>query len=351
MVIDLLNEYKAITTKIRGMHGKLLKKKEYIEISHLDSIRAFVSYLKQKPGYSTILKDVDENHIYRSYLEGLLNSAVYEDFNKLYHFANFRQRNFLKIYGINYEVNVLKKFLRRAFDISEIYEEVSEEYLDYLNRHSNINAKALEEVKTLPEFRESLKGSMYYQPIKQLDSVEKPSLFDYETTLDTFACTTIWREKNKLLEKDEEKIFERIYGTKFDLLNIIFIYRYKRYYNLPPEQINTLLIPVNYRLSDNEISALLSAEDLEAFWRVLRGTKYAKYVNDLDSGLELEKLYEDLLDKIIQSNAKNDPYSIASIYNYLHDKEDEIDLLTTILEAIHYDRGPLEIQKIIGMKE
>ncbi|WP_146924499.1 V0D/AC39 family V-type ATPase subunit [Alkalibacterium kapii] len=347
----MLNEYTAITTKIRGMHGKLLKKKDYIEISHLDSIRAFVSYLKQRPGYSDILKDVDANKVYRSYLEGLLNSSIYEDFNKLYHFANFKQRDFLKIYGITYEVNVLKKFLRKAFDISEIYEEVSTEYLDYLDRHSHLNLKALENVTTLTDFREALRGSMYHQPIRQLDSLKNPSLFDYETVLDTFAFTTIWHEKNKILKKDEQKIFEQIYGTKFDLLNIIFIYRYKRYYDLPPEQISTLLVPVNYRLSNNKIQQLLSAEDLEAFWRVLRETKYAKYVENLDNGLELESLYKELLDKIIQSNAKKDPYSIASIYNYLHEKEDEVDLLTTILEAIHYDRGPLEIQKIIGMKE
>ncbi|MFO8068410.1 MAG: V-type ATPase subunit [Alkalibacterium sp.] len=347
----MLNQYTAITTKIRGMHGKLLSKEDYIEISHLNSIVEVVLYLKNKPGYSEVLKDVDESKVYRSYLEGLLNSSVYEDFNKLYHFANFKQRDFLKIYGITYEVIVLKKFLRRAFDISEIYEEISYEYLQYLSRHSHLDFEALKKTSNLEEFKEALRGSMYYQPIKLLETIEKPTLFDYETALDTFAFTTIWREKNKILSKDEQKTFEQIYGTKFDLLNIIFIYRYKKYYELPAEQISSLLIPVNYRLREQEISELLSAENIESFWRVLENTKYAKYIKDIEDGVQLENLYDTLLEEMIHSNAKKDPYSIASIYAYLHDKEEEVELLTTLVEAIHYGRGPRNIQKIIGIKE
>ncbi|WP_368645061.1 V-type ATPase subunit [Alkalibacterium putridalgicola] len=348
---SLLNQYTAITTKIRGMHGKLLSTEDYIEISHLDSIEAFLAYLQRKPGYSEVLKDVDKTKIYRSYLEGLLNSSIYEDFNKLFHFANFKQRDFLKIYGIMYEITVLKKILRRAFDISEIYEEVSYEYLQYLNRHSHLDFEALKSVNTLEGFKEALQGSMYYQPIKLLDTVEEPSLFDYETALDTFAFTTIWQEKNKILGKKEQAIFEEIYGTKLDLLNIIFIYRYKKYYDLPAEQISTLLIPVNYRLRQPEVSALLSADNIDGFWRVLETTKYGRYVENIENGVQLENLYDTLMEDIIHNNAKKDPYSIASIYNYLHDKEEEVEMLTTLLEAIHYDRGPREIQRIIGVKE
>lgn len=95
---------------------------------------------------------------------------------------------------------------------------------------------------------------------------------------------------------------------------------------------------------------LIQAADEESFWRVLATTYYARYTKDLRSTRQLEGLYEDLLDRIIHVRAKKDPFSIATIYAYLHDKEEEVELLTKVVEAIHYDRDPLQIQAMIDGK-
>ncbi|WP_027108564.1 V-type ATPase subunit [Lacticigenium naphthae] len=345
------NEYIAIVTKIRGMEGKLLSKSSFVDMTYLNSSIEVVSFLKKQPEYRHLFEDIPKTKMYRSHLEALLNASIYESMNKLYHFANFKQREFLKIYGITYEVSVLKKFLRKAFDIDEIYEEISDEYLGHLKKHSNLDFEALRAASSLNEYREVLKGSRYYKAIESLESLQSPRLFDYETALDTFAFQQIWKSKNQLLNKKEQKIFEKLYGTKFDLLNIMFIYRYKKFYNLPPEQIITLIIPIQHKLRENELTKLIHAKDLDEFWKIVNDTKYSKYMENIENGVELEILSDNLLKQIIEQQRKKDPYSVISLYSYLTKKEEEVDKLTTVIEAIHYDRRPDEIQEMIGVKE
>jgi len=346
----LLNQYTAITTKIRGMRGKLLKKDDYINLSYLSSEGEIASYLKRHPGYQYILENVVENKITRVELEGLLNSSIYEDYNKLFRFANFKQRKFLQIHAITYEVVVLKKFLRRAFNVDEIYQEVGNEFLSFLSRRSRLDLKTLQNAKTLQQFREALVGSRYYRPLKFLERIENPTLFDYETALDTYAFTVIWQEKNKLIDNRERKTFEKIYGTQFDLLNIVFIFRYKMFYDLPAEQIASLLIPINFRMKPDKITQLLEARNEDEFWRIIETTVYARRLGDFRDEKNLDKLYENLMDEVIRGREKEEPYSAATMYAYLHDKEKEVSLITRIIEAIHYGRNKTRIQQVINQK-
>ncbi len=343
----MLNEYTAITTKIRGMHGKLLKKDDYMTLSYMTQQSEIVSFLKRHPGYQKLLGEVDETTITRTEIEGLLNSAVYEDFNKLFRFSNLTQRKFLQIHGITYEVAVIKKYLRRAFNVSELHQEIGDEYRVFLNKHSKLDLEALQAARTLEQFRESLDGSRFYRPLKLLEGINEPTLFDYETELDTFAFITIWQEKNKLLNKKEQKTLEQIYGQQFDLLNLIFVFRYKKFYDLPAEQIAPLLIPINHRLKPEKIRMLLATDSEDEFWQVVGTTYYAKYLKDFRSEGQLEELYNRLMDEVIQKRAKEEPYSAASIYAYLHDKEKEVALITRLIEAIHYGREVVQIQKVI----
>ena len=156
---ELLNQYTAITTKIRGMRGKLLKRDDYIQLSYLSSEAEIASYLKRHPGYQHVLEGVVENKITRVELEGLLNSSIYDDYNKLFRFANFKQRKFLQIHAITYEVVVLKKFLRRAFNVAEIYQEVGNEFLSFLSRRSRLDLETLQKAQNLQQFRQALIGS------------------------------------------------------------------------------------------------------------------------------------------------------------------------------------------------
>ena len=47
-------------------------------------------------------------------IEQLLNLAQYEDFASLYQFANMKQRRFLDLYFMHYEIGIVKTCLRNG---------------------------------------------------------------------------------------------------------------------------------------------------------------------------------------------------------------------------------------------
>ena len=46
-------------------------------------------------------------------------------------------------------------------------------------------------------------------------------------------------------------------GSKIDLLNLQWIYRAKKYYNMKPADIYLLLIPIHYKLSTDQVKEMV----------------------------------------------------------------------------------------------
>ena len=63
--------------------------------------------------------------------------------------------------------------------------------------------------------------------------------------------------KDKLFKKRDLQEIIKAYGNKFDILNLQWIYRSRRYYHMAPADIYALPIPVHYKLSHKEITALV----------------------------------------------------------------------------------------------
>ncbi len=99
--------------------------------------------------------------------------------------------------------------------------------------------------------------------------------------LDLYYFTQIWNIRKKLFKgKDLEEI-TCTYGEKFDMLNLQFIQRSKRYYNMDLASIYALLIPVNYKLKKEEITALVEAPSYEEGRRIFQKTGTATNMNSL----------------------------------------------------------------------
>ncbi len=71
---------------------------------------------------------------------------------------------------------------------------------------------------------------------------EKPNitLFDYDLALDQYGICQGLEKAKKVLKKKELEILTRDYGSKIDLLNLQWIYRAKKYYEMKPVDIYAL---------------------------------------------------------------------------------------------------------------
>ncbi len=340
-----LLSYSGLATKIRAMQSRLLTVSEYEEMAELKSVPQAVNYLKQKPAYENIWDSLSEDDLHRGKLEQLLVNSIYNDFTKIYRFSNQKQRQFLELYFGRYEISIMKECLNKIFAHQAIDLDLSL-FQSFFDKHSSLDVNKLIASKSIDDFVTNLKGTSYYQPMHALTGLEKPALFDYEMTLDLYHFSTIWKNKEKILDKKDLKAITQAYGNKFDLLNIQWIHRAKHYYHMKSADIYALLIPVNYKLSPKDISALVEAENMNVFESILFHTYYGKKYESL--GIHtLEEMYTSIMKRMLIRGSKQNPYSAATIYCYLYHKEHEIDRLTTVLECIRYGASPEETMSYI----
>lgn len=336
-----LLSYSGLSTKIRAMQSKLMSEKQYQEIAQLDSVIQIVAYLKKQPGFSDLWADLDENSLHRGDVEKLLTHTIHQNFAKLYRFANPEQRRFMALYFKRYELSVLKDCLRKVFDEGKAQLDLSL-FQDFFDRHSKMNLEKLTSSSTVEELVNNLQGSEYYHPLKKLGTDYQPRIFDYGMALDQYYFANIWSVKEKLFKRRDLEEITKAYGNKFDMLNLQWIFRSKKYYHMGPADIYALLIPVHYRLSKNDIASLVEASDEEEFRKILDTTYYKKRFPEL-SPENLEELYTLNLKTILETEARKYPHSVIMIYSYLYHKEHEVDRLTTAVECVRYGLSTAEI--------
>lgn len=336
-----LLSYSGLSTKIRAMQSKLMSEQQYKEIAQLGSVIQIVAYLKKQPGFSDLWADLDENSLHRGDVEKLLVHTIHQNFTKLYRFANPEQRRFMALYFKRYEISVLKDCLRKVFDEGKAQLDLSL-FQDFFDRHSKMDLEKLTSSSTVEELVNNLQGSEYYHPLKKLGTDYQPRIFDYGMALDQYYFANIWSVKEKLFKRRDLEEITKAYGNKFDMLNLQWIFRSKKYYHMDPADIYALLIPVHYRLSKNDIASLVEASDEAEFRKILDTTYYKKRFPEL-SPENLEELYTLNLKTILETEARKYPHSVIMIYSYLYHKEHEVDRLTTAVECVRYGLSAAEI--------
>ncbi|MDD7267463.1 MAG: V-type ATPase subunit [Lachnospiraceae bacterium] len=339
--------YYAISAKLRGMKRKLLQPDELETLMSLTSVMEMTAFLKQQSAYSRLLAGINEADTHRDELERIFLQSVFDDFTKLYRFANLEQREFLNFYLIKYEIRLLKNYLRKILD-PDLQKINVEPYADFFYRHSHLDLNSLENVHSLDEFAILLKDSMYFKPISRLAKLAAPTLFDYEMALDSFYFDYIIKHRSRLRTAVERKGFHKSYGTSFDVLNLLYIYRSKVYYRVPAANVYLMLIPAQYHLTKEELTAMVEAADEDAFWQIFRKTYYGKYLTNGKTSLNLEKLYGTLLSATISKLGHIHSFTTLGLHAYLYAKDTEMHTLTTILEGLRYHLDANEIRSLVS---
>lgn len=330
-----LLSYSGISAKIRAMQSKLITEEEIQEMLQFTSVSQAAAWLKRTPEYSRTWAGLDENTLHRGQIEKLLKASIFADFSKIYQFANSEQRKFLDLYSRRYEIRILKEIMTNLFDHRDTDPVDLSPYREFFRKHSNLDLDRLTACTTMHEFISALKGNEFYGPLSKIQNHDTALLFDYGMALDLYYFSLIWNVRKKLFSgKDLEQI-TTAYGEKFDLLNLQFIYRSRHFFNMAPADIYALLIPMNYKLKQDEIISIVEASSLEEARRMFRQTYYGKKYEHL-SAHNLEEFYNYMLRNTLEKAARKDPYSVATLYSYMYHKEHEVNRLTIAIECIRY---------------
>ncbi|MFA9463471.1 MAG: V-type ATPase subunit [Velocimicrobium sp.] len=334
MFIDLLT-YSGIVTKTKAMEARLISTKNYEELSNLTSVTDFINFLKIQPAYQNLFANSDERLLHRNEIEHILMNSLYIEYAKLFRFADLEQRKALDLLFFRYEVNILKACLQNVFTNEDTYD--LSVFEPFFEKHSDVDIHTLSSASSVDEFISHLKGTKYYEFFQKIQKASDATLYDFEVQLDIFYFTSVWKRKKQYSKSNDLKAFSDIIGKKIDFLNIMWIYRSKKYYHVDAAHIYSYIIPIHYKLSSSQLKSLIEAGSLEEFVTILGTTHYQ--ANDIDVKNEqfsVENLYKEHLIKLYHSNRVKYPISMCTIFDFLYKKELEIDRLTTALECIRY---------------
>ena len=343
-------DYSGITTKIKAKKGRLLTEDNFREMVALPDLSSFYSYVKALPGYAKALADTDQTFP-REAIENRLENTKYKDFESIHIFANEEQRGFLKLYLMHYETDVIKRIINALSDGLEPDPGMGV-FSWFFDKFSDFDLGMLLRCRTIPELIENLRGSEYYEVLRVIRPHKKLDTFDYEMALDFYYFRTIWNNKDTLPgDKASVEILADTLGTEFDMLNLSWIRRAKEYFSMSGDEIYAILIPLRYRLEDSELRALAESASPGEEAEILKKTYYGKKYKELTPD-NIFRAYVDIPGKILKTAASKNPYSVATILNYLHLKEQEIKKIIAASECVRYGMSPQEAYNyVIGNNE
>lgn len=336
-----LSEYVALRSKICKMSSKLLTKSDYDNISECESIDEVVEWLKKKNEYQDFFDDKDIIEYHRENVENALICSLYRDYKKIYRFSNIRIREYLKPYLVKHINKLIKKSIRKTKDDYMtpnifLYEK------EFFSHYAKLDYEDLLDARNLNELNKALKNKGYEDIFKKSNSSFGEEL---EKILDHYYYINFWKKRKTLFKKSDSNDITKLIGKEADFLNIMWIYRAHKYYRMNFADILALTIPVYYKLTKEDIRALINSQDRDDFINILKKTFYGEQFENDD---RFEELSNELLEKLVLNFYRKDPYSVFSMYNYFYEKEREINNLITITECIRYKYSPEKIRKKIN---
>lgn len=341
-----VTKFVAVNTKIRVLKRKMLTLNDYENLISKNNIEDFVDYLKSNTGYSEALEQINTKGIHRDKLEVYLKKYMINQYEKIIHFFIGEYRKLFKILFKKFEIEDLKLYLRtlaRGKDLDSI-----KDLILYKGSYSTIDHDKLIKSKNISELIENLKGTIYYDRLyPYLDEEEDRLMFYIEMNLDRFYFTKLY-EQIEHLKSTDRKTLEDILGINIDLLNIEWLYRGRKFFNLSKEEL------VNYALKGgritnyNLIKKLSYANSEQDFIEIVATTPYYflfedKNTIDLYMEIKLETyMYNRFLDYFNQGNM-----NIMVAVSYIHLLEYEIRDIISIAESIRYDLDKKETERYI----
>lgn len=326
--------YSGIVTKVAAMRAKLLKPQDYEQLASMNTVTDIIEYLKQTKSYGKFITQMDESLYHRGNIEKVLIQSLYDDYTRLYRFADMQQKDFLKTFMKRYEVDLIRYCLRIVFNHSNVPFDLNYKK-PFFDKYSKIRIDQLVTAKNIDHLVDYLKNTEYYAPLSRIRQSGASTLADYELALDLYYFSMMWKERKGNWDKKDKEMLTKELGAKIDLLNLQWIYRAKKYYHMLAPDIYTLLIPIQHKLSNQEFKDLVEAPSVEEFKRRLNETYYGKKY-EFGEQVQIESIVNECVEHILTIAYRNHPYSLASIQQYLFLKEEEIYKITTALECIRY---------------
>lgn len=326
-------KFGAVNSKVKALKGKMLNKEQYIRLNESRDFKDAVKVLKEETAYGEILTDYNSETLHRGVLEIILDRHYVKIYSKFLNYFNGKYRKVIKNLFLRWEIEDLKIIIRGKY-LGKSKSEI-ENRLIAKSSLNTINYDYLLALKDVQEVVEGLKGTIYYEPLKNLvKDIDEKGLFRVETELDFIYFSSIRRELKHLDKENKEAVYS-IIGFEADILNLSWIYRGKFFYKIPPERLFNYTIYDSYKLSKDDIRKLCYANNIEDFQKLLIGTPYSSIYENNDSKV-IEKREREFEKKYFGKFIKESKNNLSVIMSYFILYRIEIRDIISIIEQKRY---------------
>lgn len=339
--------FAAINTKIRVLRCKSLDNKDYINLMEKTSVEEQISYLKDHTIYEEDLKEIlaldDIEQV-----ETALKAHIINQYGKLIPYFTDDYRRLFKTILMRYEVEDLKLYLRameRKEDLNNIWE------VSFLkDNYYNLDFNRLKSSANLDEFIENLQGTVYYNALKPYKNEEHSKILFYmEMNLDRLYFKLL-KSNSKSLAQVDRVLFEEILGENVDLLNIEWIYRGIKFYNLLPEELINFTLSNGDQFNYEKIKKMCYSDEQQLKEIVLASRYDFLFDTEKDVDLYMERRIQRYQYYQSMNAFKNGKLDITLSIAYIHLLEYEMRDIISILEAKRYGLSLEEAKEYLVRK-
>lgn len=335
--------YRAVNTKIHGKRRTLLPKKDWKRLAASDNVSHVIDYLKKRQGYQEIFSAYKNSDIHRSDLEMMFDHYCVAEIETLLHYFSGSYKDFFSTFLMEYEISDLNLILRNIAtneDMTDI-----EQYFKHSSKWAKADYSKLITCKNIAQFVEALKGTCYYQALKTLTQ-EDLSKREFHMEMKLYMLYySILNEKIDRLTKEDQEIARRVIGTKVDFLNVQWIYRAIKYYDISPEEILIYSLPNGNKLGYHKLKQLSYAKNVEECKKLIETyLDYPLFKHDNDAFLDCMSdryLYKFVLR--MNKDSENIEPSLAYINMIIIERND----LIALTEGVRYALPENELSKYL----
>ncbi len=336
----------ALIAKARTLYGQCLKAYDYEQLLKKKSVNEIVIYLKNHPGYQDLLTNVDDNSVHRAQLEELIKKNSFAKIQKIVHFVSLQDSDFYQINVVHREVEVILAMIRSFISYEE--QNVIATLPLYFDKYSKLNLEAIVKTHDIQSLMLALGDLPYARILKPYIQLNNQDIdytmieSDYENYYYRYVKERIETNYKQKLRSELLDVFE----TRIEMINIIKIYRLKRFYQATNDEIKKVLIPNYSRLSERRINEILSIKDPNEILKYIASSDIAQYLGKQDQ-IYLEYYADHIKYDLARKNIYYSTKPQKVFLGFMILLEIEVENLTHLIEGVRYQVSEKEIRQIL----
>lgn len=334
----------AVQTKITARKGNILKNLNRDNVLECSTIEQLKSLLLKNKEFIKIFSEVRSDNINRDSFEAILSRLPTIETEDLLHYLSGYYKEFIKELLAESEIKDISLILRKIARHDSL--EGIESRFIHSDKYATLNFVKLLSSKNARQFIENLKGSSYYEVLKNLteeDVVKRE--FHIEMKLYVELYKNLMEKAERLDRKDKEAV-KNIVGFKIDLLNVQWICRALNYYKISTEEVLFYCLLGGKSLDYKQLKKLSYSKSYDEFINLVKSyTKIDLFGEINQTGiLNINNYLYDYINKVKFKN-------IGTVISYIYLINIITDDITTIVEGIKYNVPKEKIRDYLSCRK